>query len=101
MGLRHNLARINILNDDGSMNENAGEYEGMDRYECREALLEQLREKKILDATQPYTHSIGHCYRCKTVLEPYLSDQWFVKMRPLADAALKAAAEGKVQLHPK
>ena len=101
MGLRHNLARINVMNDDGSMNENAGEYQGMDRYECREALLEELREKKLLDATQPYTHSVGHCYRCRTVLEPYLSDQWFVKMRPLADAALKAAAEGKVQLHPK
>jgi valyl-tRNA synthetase len=100
MGLRHNLARVNIMNDDASMNENAGEYEGMDRYECREALLEELREKKLLDATQPYTHSIGHCYRCRTVLEPYLSDQWFVKMRPLADAALKAAAKGKVRLHP-
>ena len=88
------------MNDDGTMNENAGEYEGMDRYECREALLEELREKKLLEATQPYTHSVGHCYRCRTVLEPYLSDQWFVKMRPLADAALKAAAAGKVRLHP-
>jgi len=101
MGLRHNLARVSVMNDDGSMNENAGDYKGMDRYECREALLEELREKKLLDAAQPYTHSIGHCYRCRTVLEPYLSDQWFVKMRPLADAALKAAADGKVRLHPK
>ena len=101
MGLRHNLPQINVLNDDGSMNENAGDYAGMDRLECREALLEELREKKLLDAAQPYTHSVGHCYRCRTVLEPYLSDQWFVKMRPLADAALKAAAEGKVCLHPK
>ena len=88
------------MTEDGRMNENAGEYAGMDRFECREALLEELREKKLLEATQPYTHSVGHCYRCHTVVEPYLSDQWFVKMRPLADAALAAAAAGKVRFHP-
>jgi valyl-tRNA synthetase len=100
MGLRHNLAQINVMTEDGRMNENAGEYAGMDRFECRESLLEELREKKLLEATQPYAHSIGHCYRCHTVVEPYLSDQWFVRMRPLADAALAASGAEKVRFHP-
>jgi valyl-tRNA synthetase len=101
MGRRHNLPQINVMTEDAFMNENAGpDYEGMDRLECRESLLEELRQKKLVDAEQAYTHSVGHCYRCHTVIEPYLSDQWFVKMRPLADAALKVSAEEKVKFHP-
>ena len=100
MGRRHNLPQINVMNEDGTMNDNAGDYEGMDRYECREALVEELRQKKLIERIEPYTHSVGHCYRCHTVIEPYLSDQWFVKMRPLADEALKASDAGKVRFHP-
>ena len=100
MGLRHNLPQVIVMNEDATMNENAGDYAGMDRYECREALVEELRQKKLLDAVEAHTHSVGHCYRCRTVIEPYLSDQWFVKMRPLADAALKTLDESKVRFHP-
>ncbi len=100
IGRRHNLEQINVMTEDGRMNENAGDYAGMDRFECRESLLEELREKKLLEATQPYAHSVGHCYRCHTVVEPYLSDQWFVRMRPLADAALAASAAEKVRFYP-
>ena len=100
MGLRHKLEQICVMHEDGSMNDNAGDYSGMDRYECREALVEELRQKKFLDAVEPHSHSVGHCYRCHTVIEPYLSDQWFVKMRPLADAALKASDEACVQFYP-
>jgi len=100
IALRHGLDQVNVLNEDGTMNENAGDYAGVDRYECREALVEELRQKKLLEAVEPYAHSVGHCYRCHTVIEPYLSDQWFVRMRPLADLALKASAEGRVRFHP-
>jgi valyl-tRNA synthetase len=100
VGLRHGLPQINVMTEDGRMNENAGDYAGMDRFECRESLLEELREKRLLEATQPYSHSVGHCYRCHTVVEPYLSDQWFVRMRPLADAALTASGAEKVRFHP-
>jgi len=97
---RHGLPFVNVMNEDGTMNENAGDYAGMDRYECREALVEELREKHLLETVQPHTHAVGHCYRCHAVVEPYLSDQWFVRMRPLAEAALKASDEGKVRFHP-
>ena len=100
IGLRHKLPQVNVMNEDGTMNANAGDYAGMDRFECREALLEELRQKKLIDTTEPYSHAVGHCYRCHTVIEPYLSDQWFVKMRPLADAALKASVADQVRFHP-
>jgi len=100
MGLRHKLEQVNVLNEDGTMNENAGSYEGMDRYECREALLEELRQRQAIERTEAHQHSVGHCYRCHCVVEPYLSDQWFVKMRPLADPALKASDDGRVTFHP-
>ena len=100
MGVRHNLEKVIVMSEDGAMNENAGDYVGMDRYECREALVEELRQLELLEATDAHTHSVGHCYRCHTVIEPYLSDQWFVKMRPLADAALAASKDGRVTFHP-
>ncbi|HHT9141088.1 MAG TPA: valine--tRNA ligase, partial [Candidatus Tripitaka californicus] len=86
--------------EDGTMNTQAGEFAGMDRFECREALVEELRQKRLLVKIEPHVHSVGHCYRCHTVIEPYLSDQWFVRMKPLAQAALRATEEGKVTFYP-
>ncbi|MBU4483822.1 valine--tRNA ligase, partial [bacterium] len=101
MGERHNLEKMNIMNEDGTMNHLAGaDYEGMDRYECREALVEALKQKKNLIKIEEHQHAVGHCYRCHTVIEPYLSDQWFVKMKPLASIAIKATKKGKVKFHP-
>ncbi|HOX40302.1 MAG TPA: valine--tRNA ligase [Candidatus Brocadiia bacterium] len=101
MGRRHKLAEICVFNENGTMNENAGgAYNGMDRFECREALIEELKEKKLLRKVDPHQHSVGHCYRCHSVVEPYISEQWFVKMRPLADAAIKATEDGRVKFHP-
>ncbi|MBS3761891.1 MAG: valine--tRNA ligase, partial [Planctomycetes bacterium] len=101
LGDRHNLGKPVVIGEDGNMTLEAGErYEGMDRYECREALIEDLRERQQLEKVVPHTHSVGHCYRCHAVIEPYLSDQWFVKMKPLAKKAIKAAEEGQVEFHP-
>ena len=98
---RHNLDSVVVIDEDGNMNLNAGEmFEGMDRYECREALVECLRQRGEVDHIEPHLHSIGHCYRCHTVIEPYLSDQWFVRMKPLAEKAIEAARQGRVKFHP-
>ncbi|HHT9131417.1 MAG TPA: valine--tRNA ligase, partial [Candidatus Tripitaka californicus] len=100
MSLRHQLQPVTIMAEDGTMNTQAGEFAGMDRFECREALVEELRQKRLLVKIEPHVHSVGHCYRCHTVIEPYLSDQWFVRMKPLAQAALRATEEGKVTFYP-
>ncbi len=100
MGRRHNLEQVIVMNENATMNAAAGDYEGMDRYECREALVEELREKRLIEEVRPHRHAVGHCYRCRTVIEPYLSDQWFVSMRPLADAALALSARNGVRFHP-
>ena len=85
VGLRHNLPIINVMTDDGFMNENAGEkYCGMDRYDCRKALVKQLEEEGYLIKTEPMKHNVGTCYRCGTSVEPRVSKQWFVRMEPLA-----------------
>ena len=89
VGNRHHLKRINVMNDDGTMNENAGKYEGMDRFECREALVKDLKEQGYLIKVKPIVHSVGHSERSGVQVEPRLSTQWFVKMKPLAEAALK------------
>ena len=89
VGNRHHLKRINVMNDDGTMNENAGKYEGMDRFECREALVKDLKEQGYLLKVKPIVHSVGHSERSGVQVEPRLSTQWFVKMKPLAEAALK------------
>ena len=89
VGNRHDLKRINVMNDDGTMNENAGKYEGMDRFECREALVKDLKEQGYLIKVKPIVHSVGHSERSGVQVEPRLSTQWFVKMKPLAEAALK------------
>ncbi len=89
VGLRHNLEKIIVINPDGTMNEHAGVYNGMDRFVCREALVKDLQEQDLLIEIEPITHSVGHSERTDVVVEPYLSKQWFVKMRPLANRVLE------------
>jgi valyl-tRNA synthetase len=88
------------MNPNGTMNELAGDYAGMDRYECREGLVEELKQKKLIAAIEPYKHSVGHHDRCHTPIEPAISDQWFVKMKPLAEKAIAATQKGEVVFHP-
>ncbi len=101
IGRRHNLELINVMNPDGSMNENAGRYNGMDRYECRKALIGELTEQGSLVRTEEIAHSVGLCYRCRTVVEPYVSKQWFVKAKPLAEPAMEAVRTGATKIVPK
>jgi len=102
LGRVHKLEPINVMNDDATMNENAGgDYNGLDRLECREALLEDLKERGLLLKTEPHRHAIGHCYRCHTMVEPRLSKQWFVKMKPLAKPGIKAVKTNKLKFYPK
>ena len=89
VGNRHNLERLVVMNPNGTMNENALHYNGMDRFECREKLLEELKEKELLIKIEPMMHNVGHSERTDVMVEPYLSKQWFVKMRPLADRVLE------------
>lgn len=100
MGQKHNLEFINILSPDGKMNENAGEYKGLDRLECRKQIVARLTDEGLLEKQEKYSHAVGHCYRCNTMIEPYLSLQWFVKMRPLAEPAIKAVRDGDVRFFP-
>ncbi|MBQ7377120.1 MAG: valine--tRNA ligase [Clostridia bacterium] len=100
VGQRHNLEQIKVMNDDATMNRFAGKYEGMDRYECRRALVEDLKSEGYLLSVEPHAHNVGTCYRCKTTVEPMTSDQWFVRMQPLAEPALKAVYDGKVRFEP-
>src|SRR3989338_5598096 len=101
MGKRHNLEFINIMQSDAVLNANAGEYSGRDRFSAREAIIEDLKERKLLEKIAPHKHSVGHCYRCNTVVEPYLSRQWFVKMKPLAGPAIEAVKDGRIKFYPK
>jgi valyl-tRNA synthetase len=98
---RHGLELISVLDDRGVMNENAGPYKGLDRFEARKRILQDLDHLGLVLADEPRVTPIPHCYRCNTVVEPFLSDQWFVKMQPLAEPALRAVKEGRVRLHPK
>ncbi len=100
MGQRHQLPSINVMNDDGTMNAEAGPYAGMDRMACREALLKDLEREGLLDHVDAHEHAIGHCYRCHSVVEPRLSPQWFVKMKPLARPALNVVKDGQIQFVP-
>ncbi|MDD5668684.1 MAG: valine--tRNA ligase [Candidatus Omnitrophica bacterium] len=101
MGKKHNLEFINVMYPDGRMNEYAGTYKDMDRFEAREVIIEDLREQKLLEKIEPYQVSARHCYRCHTIIEPYLSKQWFVKMKPLAQPGIEAVKKGKIVFHPK
>ncbi len=101
VGLRHDLERILIMDEHGVMNEKAGkDFEGMDRYECRKKILEMLKERDLLAEIEDHDHQVGHCYRCATVIEPYLSDQWFVRMKPLAERAIDVVKSGEIKLVP-
>ncbi|MCM8814360.1 MAG: valine--tRNA ligase, partial [Candidatus Omnitrophica bacterium] len=100
MGKRHNLPFITIFHPDGRCNEHAGEYAGQDRFEAREAVIEDLRESRLLEKIEPHHHAVGHCYRCHSVVEPYLSKQWFVKMKPLSLPAIEAVKNGSIRFHP-
>jgi valyl-tRNA synthetase len=100
MGERHDLSRIRVIGEDGRMTKEAGKYEGYDRYECRKALVEELEATGFLLKIQEHQHAVGHCQRCDNVIEPLLSRQWFVKMRPLAEPALKVVKEGKIEFVP-
>ena len=100
VGLRHNLEQIKVMNDDGTMNENAGKYVGMDRYEARKIIVEHLKEQGLLVKIEEHKHNVGHCYRCDTVVEPIISKQWFVKMKPLAEPAIQAVKDGRIRFVP-
>ncbi|WP_368503638.1 valine--tRNA ligase [Alkalihalophilus sp. As8PL] len=101
IGNRHNLERILVMNEDGTMNEKAGKYNGMDRFECRKQIVADLQESGVLFKIEEHMHSVGHSERSGAVVEPYLSTQWFVKMQPLADAAIDLQqSEDKVNFVP-
>lgn len=99
-GLRNDLEQIIVIGPEGKMTEEAGKYQGLDRFRCREKLIEELEEKKLLEKIDEHEHAVGHCYRCHTVIEPYLSEQWFVKMKPLAEKAIAANKNGDLKFHP-
>ena len=100
VGQRHNLEQIKVMNDDATMNSYAGKYEGMDRYSCRKALVADLEAEGYLVKTEPHDHNVGVCYRCSTVVEPLTSDQWFVKMKPLAEPAIEAVENQSINFVP-
>ena len=100
VGLRHNLEVIRVIADDGTINENGGKYNGMDRYECRKAIVKDLEEQGYLIKTEPYSHNVGTCYRCHNDVEPLISAQWFVKMEPLAKEAIRVVNDGTIKFVP-
>ncbi|MBQ2410456.1 MAG: valine--tRNA ligase, partial [Selenomonadaceae bacterium] len=100
MGLRHNLEQIKVISNTGKMNEGAGKYEGMDRYECRKALVKELQEIGALVSIEDHEHAVGHCSRCHSTIEPMISTQWFVKMESLAKPAAEAVKNGDIKFVP-
>lgn len=101
IGQRHNLEQLLVLDEHGIMNEAAGaDFAGLERYACREKILALLAEQGLLEKTETHEHAVGHCYRCDTVIEPYLSDQWFVKMQPLARRAIEVVETGEIRFQP-
>ena len=102
MGLRHNLPQINIMNEDATMNNNVpAKYRGLKREICRKQLVHSLEQQGLISKIEEHMHSVGHCYRCNTVVEPWLSEQWFVKMKPLAKKAITVTKNKKVSFFPK
>ncbi len=101
VGKRHKLEQIQIMDESGVMNENAGKYKDLDRFAARKQILKDLEDLGLLKGEEPRITPIPHCYRCDTVVEPYLSDQWFVKMEPLAKPAIEAVRSRKIKFHPK
>ncbi len=100
VGMRHNLEQIKVLNDDATINSYGGKYEGLDRYEARKQMVDDLKEQGYLVKVVPHKHNVGQCYRCSTTVEPITSKQWFVKMKPLAEKAIKVVEDGTVKFVP-
>ena len=100
VGLRHNLEVINVMTDDAKITEDYPKYAGMDRYDARKAIVEDLKAEGALIKVEDYSHNVGACYRCHTTVEPRVSKQWFVKMEPLAKPAIKAVRDGEVKFIP-
>ncbi|MEW6673038.1 MAG: valine--tRNA ligase [Thermodesulfobacteriota bacterium] len=100
IGNRHSLERIKVIGDDGIMTAEAGRFAGLDRFKCREAVVEALKAEGLLIKINPHKHSVGHCYRCKTIVEPNLSRQWFVSAKPLAQKAIAAVEKGETRIIP-
>jgi valyl-tRNA synthetase len=100
IGKRHKLSEINILNNDGTLNANAGEYAGMDRFEARKKVVADLEARGLLIKVEDHQHSVGHCQRCNTVVEPIISTQWFARMGKMAEKAIAAVKNGDIKLHP-
>ncbi len=101
VGIRHNLPIINSINPDGKLNEHAGEFNGIERFEARKKIVERLKDKGLLEKVDDYIHNVGFSQRGGEPIEPYLSDQWFVKMKPLAELALKPVLDGRIKFYPK
>ncbi|MBD3425816.1 MAG: valine--tRNA ligase [Candidatus Omnitrophica bacterium] len=100
LGVKHDLQSINAMNADGTINEVGGEYEGLDRFECREAIIEDLKQRQLFVKSEDHRHAVGHCYRCHVVVEPRLSKQWFVKMKPLAKEGIEVVRRGRIKFYP-
>jgi valyl-tRNA synthetase len=100
IGLKHGLEQIKVIDETGRMNENAGPYQGMDRFDCREKIVKDFERDRVLIKIEDYHHVVGHCYRCKTIVEPNLSLQWFVKTKPLAKTAIEAVRDGRTRIIP-
>ncbi len=97
---RHNLPLVSIMNPDATMNESAGPYRGLERFACRDKVLADLKDKKLLERIEPYSHSVGHCGRCQTMIEPNVSLQWFVQTQPLAKSAMEVVKKGRIKIIP-
>jgi valyl-tRNA synthetase len=100
IGNHHNLECIKVIGDDGRMTSEAGKFKGLDRFKCREVVVNALKQEGLLEKIEPYQHSIGHCYRCKTIIEPNLSKQWFIRTKPLAKKAIDAVKNGDTKIIP-
>ena len=100
MGLRHNLEQITVLDRQAVMNEHAGKYAGLDRYEARRQIVADLEQLGFLVKVEEHENAVGQCYRCDTVIEPMVSKQWFVKMKPLAEPAIQAVKDGRIRFVP-
>ncbi len=100
IGNHHNLESIKVIGDDGRMTSEAGKFKGLDRFECRKVVVNALKEEGLLEKIEPYQHSIGHCYRCKTIIEPNLSKQWFIRTKPLSKKAIDAVKNGDTKIIP-
>ena len=100
LGEKHKLEKLKVIDDDGNMLEGAGQFEGLDRFECRRQAVEKLMEMGLLEKKEPLKHSVGNCYRCRTVVEPSISKQWFVKVGPMAEKASEAVRSGRTRIIP-